>query len=138
MNVSELARRTNVPAQRLRHYESLGLILAARSKSGYREFAERSVRDVLFIVKSREVGVSLKDIGEVLPRYRSGTLTFDEMIELMGTRIVEVDQQIEAQRDIRKKLVSAMRWFKKRKREFAKREKNQQRSPWPSTRMPSK
>ncbi len=137
MNVSELARRTNVPAQRLRHYESLGLILAARSKSGYRDFAERTVRDVLFVVKSREVGVSLKDIGEVLPRYRSGTLTFDEMIELMGARIVEVDQQIEAQRDIRKKLVSAMRWFKKRKREFAMHEKNQQRSPWPSARKAS-
>jgi MerR family transcriptional regulator, copper efflux regulator len=132
MNVSELARRTQVSAHRIRHYESLGLIVAARSTSGYRQFDERTVREVFFIAKSREVGVSLEQIGEVLPRYRSGTLTFDQMIELMGARIVEVDEQIAAHRDIRKKLVTALEWFKRRKRDFEKRKKLQKRTPWPN------
>jgi MerR family transcriptional regulator, copper efflux regulator len=130
MNVSELARRTQISGHRLRHYEALGLIHATRSASGYREFAERAVRDVLFIAKSREVGVSLKRIGEVLPRYRSGSLTFDQMVELMQARLVEVDEQIAAQREVRKQLVSAIGWFKKRKREFAKRENSRVPNPW--------
>jgi MerR family transcriptional regulator, copper efflux regulator len=138
MNVSELARRTNVSAHRIRHYEALALIHADRTKAGYRDFGERAVRDVLFIAKSREVGISLKQIGEVLPRYRTGTLTFDQMVELMCERLVEVDKQIEEQREVRKKLLSAIRWFKKRKREFSRPESVKKRGAWPIQPRPAK
>src|SRR5438093_3661238 len=75
MRVSELAQRTGVSTFRLRHYEQLGLIHAERTGSGYREFAERVAREVIFIAMSRDLGFSLKDIGETLPRYRARTLT---------------------------------------------------------------
>ena len=74
-----------------------------------------TVREVIFIAMSRDLGFSLKDIGENLPRYRAGTLTFDAMVDLMRGRIAEVDQQIAAQRDVRKKLVSHIAWLEKRK-----------------------
>ena len=134
MRVSELAQRTDVSAHRLRHYEELGLIHAERSGSGYRKFADRTVREVIFIAMSRDLGFSLKDIGENLPRYRAGTLTFDAMVDLMRGRIAEVDQQIAAQRDVRKKLVSHIAWLEKRKREFAKRRLGKTSSPWDTDR----
>ena len=134
MRVSELAQRTAVSAYRLRHYEELGLIHAERSESGYRKFADRTVREVIFIAMSRDLGFSLKDIGESLPRYRAGTLTFDEMVELMRGRIAEVDQQIAAQRAVRKKLVSHITWLEKRKREFATRGHGKTSSPWATKR----
>jgi DNA-binding transcriptional MerR regulator len=130
MKVSELARRSGVSVNRLRHYETLGLIHAQRSRSGYRDFAESCLREVNFIARSRAVGVSLKDIGDTLPRYRVGTLTFDEMVELMRARIAEVDRQIAAQRELRKKLLSAIAWFKARKRDAAKREPAKTPQPW--------
>ncbi len=37
-------------------------------------FDERSLRDARFVAKCREVGLSLKTIGEVLPSYRIGKL----------------------------------------------------------------
>jgi DNA-binding transcriptional MerR regulator len=134
MRVSDLARRTGVSAYRLRHYEELGLIHAERSGSGYREFAERTVREVIFIAMSRDLGFSLKDIGETLPRYRAGTLTFDQLIDIMRKRIDEVDQQIAAQRSVRRKLVSHIAWLEKRKRGFAKREPRKPASPWSTSR----
>lgn len=134
MRVSELARRSGVSVHRLRHYESLGLIHAERSRSGYREFSERALREVNFIARSRDVGVSLKDIGETLPRYRAGTLTFDEMVELMRSRIAEVDLQIAAQNAVRKKLLSAIGWFEERKRASAKRVHGKPSSTWISKR----
>lgn len=134
MKVSELARRTGVSAYRLRRYEELGLIRAERNPSGYREFAERTVREVTFIAMGRDLGFSLRDLSETLPRYRAGTLTFDQVIELMRERITAVDAQIAVQRALRMKLVSHIAWLEKRKRGFAKREQGKTLSPRPKPR----
>jgi MerR family transcriptional regulator, copper efflux regulator len=136
MKVSELAERTKVSVHRLRRYEAQGLIIAERNASGYREFSDRTVREVIFIAMSRDLGFSLKDVGETLPSYRAGTLTFDQMVEHMQTRIAEVDAHIAAQRLVRAKLVSHIAWLKKRKSEFAKRGQvkpaSSARPPWPT------
>ena len=138
MKVSELAARTEVSVHRLRRYEVMGLIRAERNASGYREFTDRTVREVIFIAMSRDLGFSLKDVAETLPSYRAGTLTFDQMVALMQSRIAEVDAHIAAQRMVRQKLVSHIAWLKKRKREFAKKSAQVKsaspaRPPWPTS-----
>ena len=140
MKVSELADRTKVSVHRLRRYEAMGLIIAERSASGYREFSDRTVREVIFIAMSRDLGFSLKDVGDTLPSYRAGTLSFDEMVEHMHTRIAEVDGHTAAQRAVRAKLVSHIAWLKKRKRDIAKRGQanpvhpaSPARPPWPTS-----
>ncbi|TMH09389.1 MAG: MerR family DNA-binding transcriptional regulator [Betaproteobacteria bacterium] len=124
MRVSELAKRTGVSAHRLRRYEDLGLIRAERQRSGYREFAE--------IAMGRDLGFSLKAIADMLPRYRAGTLTIDEMIVTMRQRIDEVDAAIAEQQALRRKLVSHIGWFKQRER------KARSPSPFPSTKKASR
>ena len=47
MRISELARRTGVSVHTLRYHEGLGLLKAARSASGYRDFDEHAVRGKL-------------------------------------------------------------------------------------------
>lgn len=121
MNISELARLTGVSADRLRHYDELGLIRAKRNSAGYRIFSGDAEREVRFIAKCREVGVSLKNIGKLIPGYRAGTLTFDEMIELMSDRILQVDQQISDLRTTRRELLLAAKWFRTRKKDHAQR-----------------
>ena len=87
--------------------------LAERNASGYREFTDRTVREVIFIAMSRDLGFSLKDVGDTLPSYRAGTLTFGQMVVRMQTRIAEVDAHIASQRAMRAKLVSHIAWLKK-------------------------
>jgi len=120
MRISQLAQRTGVSTHRLRRYEELGLIQAERTAGGYREFAERTLREVVFISMGRDLGFSLKALAEHLPRYRAGTLTIDEMIWTMQQRIAEVDAAIAAQRALREKLVSHIAWFKQRQRAQAR------------------
>jgi MerR family copper efflux transcriptional regulator len=132
MKVSELAQRTGVSVHRLRRYEEQGLIRAERSGAGYREFAERTQREVIFISMSRDLGFSLKQIADTLPRYRGGSLTFDEMVQHMRERIAEVDAVIAEQRVLRKKLVSHIAWLHRRERELAQRPPS--KASWPSTR----
>lgn len=127
MKVSELALRTKVSAHRLRRYEELGLIRAERNSSGYRDFSENTVREVIFIAMSRELGFSLKDLSETVPSYRANTLTFDEMIDRMHIRVEQVTIQITAQQALRKKLIAHIEWLKDRKREFKLRPKTQRK-----------
>jgi DNA-binding transcriptional MerR regulator len=123
MKISELASKTGVSPYRLRHYESLGLITAHRNPSGYRVFSNNTVREVIFVAKCREVRISLEQIGKVLPAYRAGTLTFDEMVDLMENQIDFVDQQIKELRDLRAELVRASQWFKARKQQHSDRKR---------------
>ena len=121
MRISALARRTGVSAHRLRHYEALGLIRAERGGSNYREFADATVREVTFIAMGRELGFSLPELAEPLPRYRAGTLRIDEMIERLQSRIADVDAVITAQRALRTRLVEHIAWFRARQRKQARR-----------------
>ena len=116
MRISELAQRTGVSAHRLRRYEAQGLIRAERSTGGYREFGERTIREVVFIAMGRDLGLSLTTLADALPRYRAGTLTIDEMIFTLGQRIEEVDALIAEHQALRQRLVDHIGWFQARER----------------------
>jgi MerR family copper efflux transcriptional regulator len=137
MRIAELSRRTGVSAHRLRRYEAAGLLQAARSDGGYREFSERSIREVIFISMGRDLGFSLKRLAEMLPRYRVGSLTIDQMIDELQRRIAEVDALIDEQRALRQRLVSHIGWFEKRKQAQARRE-SAATPRFPSTRKASR
>jgi DNA-binding transcriptional MerR regulator len=111
MKISELAQRTGVSAHALRHYERLGLLKARRLPSGYRDYDERVVREVIFIVMARRVGLPLKRIGDSLPAYRAGRLTFTQMIDALNERIAEVDAAIAAQQQQRQLLLDHVQWL---------------------------
>ena len=119
MRISELAQRTGVSAHALRHYERLGLLRPARTAGGYRDYAESSRREVIFIAMSRKIGFSLKAIAEHLPAYRSGRLGFDDMIGAMQQRIVEVDGEIAALRAQRAQVTDHVRWLREQKKKHA-------------------
>lgn len=115
MRISQLAQRTGVSAHRLRRWESLGMLQAERTTGGYREYAERSTREVTFIAMGREMGFSLPALAELLPRYRAGTLTIDEMVDGLRRRIAEIDALVAEQRALRRRLVEHIGWFEKRR-----------------------
>lgn len=135
MQISQLAARTGVSVHALRHYEKLGLLLPARRPSGYREYTEAMRREVVFIAMSRRIGFSLKAIAAQLPAYRSGRLTFDDMLAAMQVRVADIDAQISTLKDQRRAVVEHIAWMKKRQREHLAKKALQTntpaRRPWP-------
>jgi MerR family copper efflux transcriptional regulator len=115
MRISELAQRTGVTAHALRHYEDVGLLRPARTPSGYRDYPESARREVIFIAMSRELGFSLKDIGERLPAYRAGRLGFDEVIDSMRERIAQIDAQLAQLKAQRRKAAEHIVWLQEQK-----------------------
>lgn len=95
LNIGEVAKQTGITVAAVRFYEKQGLIDAPlRSDSGYRQYPENTIKRVRFIQNAKEVGFTLKDIGELLAlRQEPGTSCTD--IKLRATqKIEEVDQKI--------------------------------------------
>ena len=120
MRISELAQRTGVSAHALRHYERLGLLQPARTAGGYRDYPESVRREVIFIAMSRKIGFSLKAVAEHLPAYRTGRLSFDDMVDAMQRRVAEIDGELAALKAQRVQVVDHIRWLREQKARYRK------------------
>ncbi|HPR44082.1 MerR family transcriptional regulator [Ottowia sp.] len=115
MRISELAHASGLSLHRIRRYADAGLLIAARGQGNYRSFDEQAVRDARFIAMGRDIGFSLAELAELLPRYRRCTLTIDETVERLQGRIAEVDRLIAEQQALRARLVDHIGWFEQRR-----------------------
>jgi DNA-binding transcriptional MerR regulator len=116
MRISELSAKTHVSVHRLRRYEALGLIASQRQPNGYRDYDAKIVRHVIFIAMSREMGFSLAQVAEYLPRFKTGQLTSEDMIQAIRQRVAEVDAVIAAQTQLRNMLLNHIDWFQSKPR----------------------
>lgn len=67
LTISQLARRSGVPATTLRFYEKVGVTPAAtRSDSGYRLYDDAAVARVAFVQRAKALGIELDDLAELV------------------------------------------------------------------------
>ncbi|MGO4393571.1 MerR family transcriptional regulator [Variovorax sp. M-6] len=129
MRISELAQRAGVTVHALRHYERLGLLLPARTASGYRDYPESMRREVVFIAMSRRIGFSLQAIGELLPAYRAGRLSIATMTEALQHRAAALERQITELQAQRIQVLEHASWLREQDRR--QRARTRTPSPWP-------
>jgi len=68
VRISELAERVGVATSTVRFYERVGLLAGpARTASGYRDYDDADAARLLFIARSRRMGLSCEQIIELLP-----------------------------------------------------------------------
>lgn len=70
MRIGELALRAGVTRKAIRYYEQLGLLQARRTRSGYRDFDDRSLDVVATIRSAQRLGVKLSEIDEIIALIR--------------------------------------------------------------------
>jgi Hg(II)-responsive transcriptional regulator len=67
LTIGQLAREAGVNLESIRFYETRGLVPEPpRSRTGYRLYAQDTVRRIRFIKRAQELGFSLHEIGELL------------------------------------------------------------------------
>lgn len=67
MTISQVARLAGIGVETVRFYEREGLLdQPARPDSGYRHYPPEAVKRLQFIRRAKELGFSLKEIGELL------------------------------------------------------------------------
>jgi len=132
MRISELAQRAGVTVHALRHYERLGLLVPARTASGYRDYPETMRREVVFIAMSRRIGFSLHAIGELLPAYRAGRLSIDTMVEALQERAEAIDRQIADLQALRAQVLDHAKWLREQERKpHRNKGSDEPARPWP-------
>lgn len=114
MQISELARRTSVSVHALRHYESQGLLQPLRLPNGYRDYAEGTEREVVFIAMSRQLGFALPRIAAHLDDFRRGRLTIAAMVQALQGRAQELADQVVLLQAQRRQVLDHVDWLQAR------------------------
>jgi Cu(I)-responsive transcriptional regulator len=109
MNIGEIAARSGMPPKTIRYYESVGLIATApRSDGGYRTYGERDLRILRFIHRARDLGFSVKAVGELLALWRDPHRASAEVKELAGDHVAEIDRKIAELQAMRRAVLDLM------------------------------
>lgn len=67
LNIGRAAQLSGVSAKMIRHYESVGLLPAARrTDAGYRQYAAADMHTLQFIRHARDLGFSIAEIAELV------------------------------------------------------------------------
>lgn len=98
MRISEVAASTGVPVSTLRYYERLGLLDAARSPNGYRNFDENQLERLQFITAAKGLGLELPEIARLMNLAETGTCTGVKaaLQPLLADQISAVKRQLRA------------------------------------------
>lgn len=92
MTIKEVSERTGVSIDTLRYYERIGVIPPIpRTSSGIRDYDERAIHWVEFIVKFKKAGASLETIIEYIRLAHSGDSTQEARRDLL----LDLKQEIE-------------------------------------------
>ena len=109
LKVSELARRSGVPATTVRFYDTEGLLPARRSPSGYRLFDDTAVERLRFIGTAKSLGLPLPEIRRLLEPWQHGLCSDvqGELGPMLDQRIAETDDRIAELREFAARLIRA-------------------------------
>ena len=95
LTIGEVAKAARVGVETLRFYEREGLIVEPpRRRSGYRQYPPETVRRVRFIRRAKELGFTLKEIGELLGLRVDPRTTSAEVRALARAKIESIEARI--------------------------------------------
>lgn len=98
-NIGQAAKASGISTKMIRHYEEVGLLPAAsRTFSGYRTYNQQDVHMLRFIRHARDLGFSIKQIGDLLSLWSDKNrpsskvkLLASEHIEMLNQKIQELN-----------------------------------------------
>ncbi|MBI2724418.1 MAG: MerR family transcriptional regulator [Chloroflexi bacterium] len=106
--IGQLARATGVTRKALRYYDQVGLLRPdARSAAGYRLYGEAAVERLDFIRGARRLGLSLRDVREILEISDGGRAPCAHVLALVDRELAELDAHLERLLGLKRALFAA-------------------------------
>src|SRR5262245_26513721 len=100
MRIGEFAEQAGVTPRTVRYYEGLGLLGPnEREGQGFRYYTDAELTKLKKIDWLKQVGLSLEEIGEVLPLYcddPTGVRGKQRVLEILQVHLAETDEKIES------------------------------------------
>ena len=109
ITIGEVARMLDVTTRTLRYWEEMGVIEAShRSEGGNRLYTPYMVRRMRFIVKLKELGLTIKemqDLGAAYGEARKTEYMIPRLVEILDSHINKVDEKMAKLASLRKDIV---------------------------------
>ncbi len=100
--IGTMAAELGIKARTLRYYESIGLLpRPGRTNSGYRVYDGRAAQRVGFITKAKSLGLTLKEIGDILTVYDSGKAPCRTVQQLLRQHLDRIEDRIRHLRSLK-------------------------------------
>jgi len=97
LTVSELASRTGVTADTVRHYVHIGLLTPERHPdNGYKLFSSGDINRLGFVRQAQSLGFTLAEINEILGHSMHGNSPCPRVREIIQRHIKENRSKLEA------------------------------------------
>lgn len=114
LRVGEAARATGLTVRALHHYDDAGLVRPSeRTSAGHRLYGARDLARLERVAALRRAGLGLEEIA--------GALGSGDVRAALERRLAEVDQELAAGADARRRLVNAIRELKMIERKLEQR-----------------
>lgn len=95
MNISQAATASGVSTKMIRHYEAIGLVpKARRTGANYRMYAESDVHVLRFVRAARDLGFSMREIGELLNLWRDRRRPSRKVKALVTEHLLALERRI--------------------------------------------
>jgi len=108
MRIGEFAEQAGVTPRTIRYYEGLGLLGPnEREGQGFRNYTEIELKRLHKIDTLKQLGLTLEEIGEVLPLYcgDSGVVRGKQLVvDILKRQLAETDEKIESLQQLRAEL----------------------------------
>ena len=102
MKIGEVARAAGITSKTIRFYEDFGLLPdPGRTESGYRQYERDTVERLGFVVRAKQLGMSLEEIRGILDIHDRQEATCDHVRELLEQKIAAIDQAMADLKDLR-------------------------------------
>ena len=95
MNIGAAAKRSGISAKTIRYYEDVGLLRpAARTPSGYRQYADADIQILRFVERARSLGFSVEDVGKLLGLWADKSRKSAQVKALANRHIEAIERKI--------------------------------------------
>lgn len=105
--IGELALRMDLNQRTIRYYEKIKLLpKPQRTRSGYRLYGPLDEARLRFILRAKQIGLSLEEIREILALRDEGQRPCRHVLALVGRKLAAIDEQLRVLQDLRHELSS--------------------------------
>jgi len=94
MNISDVAKRTGLPAKTIRYYEEIDLIRPARDTNGYRVFKDTDAHKLAFLGRARTLGFSIEDCRTLLALYEDETRASADVKRVAKDHLARIEEKL--------------------------------------------
>jgi len=107
LRIGHVAKESGIGIETIRFYERNGLIEEPpRRESGYREYSQEIIPRLRFIKRAKELGFSLREIGEILSMRSRGHARCKDVKVHAEQKLSDIESKIRDLKKMRKAILS--------------------------------